>query len=51
LLLFSREIARASGERDRAIAALELDTGNDNNVFEKLYALPAPTKEKSHDNA
>jgi len=39
-LTFSREIARASSERDKALAALGLDRQADD-LFDKLYRLPA----------
>jgi hypothetical protein len=43
-LTFSREIARASAERDKAIAALKLDRDARDNAIDALYArLPAPT--------
>ena len=42
-LAFSREVARASTERDKALAALKLDRDSRDNVLDALYArLPAP---------
>ena len=44
-MTFSREIARASAERDKAIAALRLDRDARDGVIDALYArLPAPGK-------
>lgn len=43
LLQFSREIARASTERDKALAALHLDRDQKDDAIEALYALPAPS--------
>ena len=48
-LTFSREIARASTERDKAIALLKLDRDTKDDVLDRLYmrqpaALPAPAK-------
>jgi hypothetical protein len=42
LLQFSREIARASTERDKALAALHLDRDAKDSAIEALYALPSP---------
>jgi hypothetical protein len=46
-LTFSREVARASTERDKALAALRLDRDSKDRVIEALYSpvpcLPAPT--------
>lgn len=42
-LSFSREIARASGERDKAIAALKLDRDAKDSIIDALYCrVPAP---------
>ncbi len=42
-LTFSREIARASAERDKAIAALKLDRDSRDGAIDALYVrLPAP---------
>ena len=42
-LAFSREIARASSERDKALAMLKLDRDGKANVLDALYTLPAPS--------
>lgn len=45
-LTFSREVARASTERDKAIERLRLDRDSRDTLFDSLYsrlALPAPT--------
>jgi hypothetical protein len=43
LLQFSREIARASTERDKALAALHLDRDDTRDAaIDALYRLPAP---------
>lgn len=48
-LNFSREIARASAERDKAIAALKLDRDARATAIDALY-LPAPDgKEENHE--
>jgi len=41
-LAFSREIARASSERDKALACLHLDRDAKDAMIDALYALPAP---------
>ena len=41
-LAFSREIARASTERDKALAALKLDRDAADDVLKSLYAKPVP---------
>lgn len=47
-LQFSREIARASTERDKALAALKLDRDRADDVLDTLYArLPAPGDQAS----
>ena len=46
-LNFSREIARASAERDKSIAALRIDRDAKDNAIDALYALPGP---KGDDN-
>jgi hypothetical protein len=43
-LLFSREIARASAERDKALAMLKLDTDHVKDAWAALDALPKPEK-------
>ena len=51
---FSREIARASGERDKALRELHLDRDTRDNVLDALYsrALPAPADGKEdHESA
>jgi hypothetical protein len=54
-LTFSREIAKASTERDKAIALLRLDRDPDADAFENLYAnpaaLPAPKTEDDSEPA
>lgn len=40
-LTYSREIARASAERDKAVAALRL-TRNEQDILDALYAAPLP---------
>ena len=51
-LTFSREIARASTERDKALAALHLDRDQRADAIDALYALPAPDSEgKDNDEA
>jgi len=43
LLHFSREIAKASTERDRALAALNLGRNASDDAIAALYALPSPS--------
>ena len=40
-LTFSREIAKASTERDKAIAMLKLDRDAGDSILDTLYARPA----------
>ncbi|MFH1923413.1 MAG: hypothetical protein ABIP48_26420 [Planctomycetota bacterium] len=43
-LAYSREIAKASSERDKALAAMDLDRDEKDHVLDVLYSrtLPAP---------
>jgi len=53
-LTFSREVARASGERDKSIAALKIDRDVKDGVLDALYSrLPAPdgNGEENHESA
>ncbi len=49
LLTFSREIARASAERDKALANLQLDRDAKDSVLDALYSRPAITDERKND--
>ena len=50
-LTFSREIGRASAERDKALLNLKIDRDTNDNVLDALYArLPAPTADSNGDN-
>ena len=48
-LAFSREIARASTERDKALANLQLDRDAKDSVLDALYSRPAITDERKED--
>ncbi len=52
-LAFSREIARASAERDRCLRALDLDSDSQNDLFDSLRIIDAKsgTSESAADDA
>lgn len=49
-LNFSREIAKASTERDKAIKMLDLDRDASDDAFDQLYARPALPAPKEDDD-